>query len=732
MIDFKNADLFLKSDTKKEILIEYSGGIITNSELHQNTFSLEESLCSEESLRFGACEASILKFTVHNTVIPFKNEWIDVSMILNGNTSEPFEIGHYKVYSDVPTADRKKRNVVAYDALYDILQAEVSDWYNDLLPEETSTVTLREFRNSFFEYVGAEQEETSLVNDSMIVAKTIQPEQLSGKNVINCICEINGCFGHVGRDGKFKYVYIEQSIKGLYPSQDLYPSNDLFPMEPKGKLIGTGSYIPPVIYSDFTVKGITGLTIREEEGSIGCNVGELSNVYVIQDNFIVYGKGTEELEGIGRNILSKIKDITYIPFNTKAKANPCIEVGDPIRVRTKEKRIDTYVLQRTITGVKSQRDYYEATGEEKQKEKVNSISNSIIQLKGKTNKLTRTIEETRLEMTDIEKGLISTISITAGQIRAEVFDLKDELNSSILQTASQIRSEVSDSNKDLQSQITQNAGSITSEITRAKNAENQLSSRITQTEDSVNITINSKTEEVRDYFNSTITNYYTKTETETKIGATKDNILLSVSTEYETISGANRAYEELEAKIQVNSDKIALKVSSSKVQTMIDLSLEELVLSSSQIRLEGYTTINGGFAVDEDGNATLGNSSARAYMSGSYFWIETSSGDSAYIGPTGLAFDGSFVISKGDKVYVTCEKLSADSVYINGYRAIHAGNIDSYLDDNSYDDSALWDMINDILWRLNVLENTIDGGSWEYIQLEGYDGNEYAYNWFVK
>lgn len=57
-----------------------------------------------------------------------------VRMSLGGHTDVPFQFGRYKVDSDTPTADRTCRDVVAYDALYDILNADVAAWYNTVFP----------------------------------------------------------------------------------------------------------------------------------------------------------------------------------------------------------------------------------------------------------------------------------------------------------------------------------------------------------------------------------------------------------------------------------------------------------------------------------------------------------------------------------------------------------------------------------------------------------------------
>ena len=188
MIDYIYKDLFAKSDTKKELLITFDEGTITNHEMHQGSFALEESLCSESSLVFGTCESSVLKFKVHNIFTDLKNKWLDVSLFLNGDISNPFQIGRFKVNSDIPTADRKKRDVTAYDALHDIINSDVAEWYNRILPNENSTVTMKQFRSSFFTHFGVDEEDIELVNDSIVIAKTIQPEELSGKTVINAIC----------------------------------------------------------------------------------------------------------------------------------------------------------------------------------------------------------------------------------------------------------------------------------------------------------------------------------------------------------------------------------------------------------------------------------------------------------------------------------------------------------------------------------------------------------------
>lgn len=490
MVDYQYSSLFLKDSVDKQLNIVSDDGKIniTNTELHQEKFELTESLCSESELTFGACEAGMIKFTVSNVFLPMKGKWLTAKMTLDGHEDKPFQIGRYKVYSDTPTADRTCRDVVAYDALYDILSSDVADWYNQILPQKDSTVTLKQFRDSFFNHFGVEQEEVSLVNDEMIIEKTVEVtasssgssdtaekstigEAMSGKEVLSCILEINGCMGNIGRDGKFRYVYLTQEMQGLYPANDLYPADDLYPRNPKSTSISKSQYISAQ-YEDYIVRTIDKLQIREKENDIGVIVGDGGNTYVIEGNFLVYGKETKELNKIGEKTLSKIKGIIYRPFSADCKGNPCLEVGDAVRLTTKYELIETYILKRTLKGIQALRDDLEADGEEYRTSKVNGIQRSILQLKGKSNTLERSIEETKSTIVDVEKGLQSQITQTAERITAEVSratKAEGTLSSKITQTAESITAEVNRANQkegELAAAIKINADGITSKVSR--------------------------------------------------------------------------------------------------------------------------------------------------------------------------------------------------------------------------------------------------------------------------
>lgn len=434
MIEYKHEDLFRDGTDKQLSIVSADGKVnITNSEIHYEQFELKESLCSQSELTFGACEASQIKFKISNVFTSMVGMQLAVTTTLEGQKDAPFSFGKYKVVSDKPTADRRYRNVTAYDAMYDILNAEVSGWYTSL----TFPMTLRQFRDSFCSYVGVEQEEITLINDAMMVEKTIDPGELPGKTVIESICEINGCFGHIGRNGKLRYVVLEQMIEGLYPADDRYPADDIYPADPMGTTeVSRNNYIS-CQYEDFICQHIDKLQIRQEENDIGAISGTGNNCYIIEDNFLVYGKSAADLQTIADNVLSVIGVVWYRPAQAEARGNPCLEVGDGILLHTTRETIYTYILQRTLKGIQALKDSYTAEGEEYRTGQVNGIMKSIIQLKGKSNVLTRTVEETKLELKDVNENLSAQISINAQQILTKVS--KDNIVSEINQTAESIK-----------------------------------------------------------------------------------------------------------------------------------------------------------------------------------------------------------------------------------------------------------------------------------------------------
>lgn len=429
MINSSLKEKYWDSATDKQMVISVVGTNqkIDNSMLEIGTFALEESLCSESELKFGACEANCVKFTARNTAGNIIGKTISIEETIDGDSENPMPYGVFKVASDVPTADRTKRQITAYDAMYDIINTDVKSWYAGL----SFPMTLKQFRDSFFAHLGIAQVETSLVNDSMTVNKTIVATQtddssavteesaISGKTVVTAICEINGCFGNMNRDGKFEYVFLKAITSALYPAEDLFPSDNLFPSDANTESM-TGHYIT-FDYEDFQSKAITQLEIKTSEDNAGAIVGTAGNNYSITGNFLVSDKTGAELEQIANNLLPIMAKAAYTPIKScTCVGNPCLTLGEPIRFNTTREIVETYLLQRTLTGVQSKRDSISAQGTQTHSAKVNSIRDTIESVERRTGKLERNADHLQSTYEDLEEQTNTKFEQTAKSISAEV------------------------------------------------------------------------------------------------------------------------------------------------------------------------------------------------------------------------------------------------------------------------------------------------------------------------
>lgn len=429
MINSSLKEQYWDSATDKQMVISVVGTNqkIDNSMLEIGTFALEESLCSESELKFGACEANCVKFTARNTAGNIIGKTISIEETIDGDSKNPMPYGVFKVASDVPTADRTKRQITAYDAMYDIINTDVKSWYAGL----SFPMTLKQFRNSFFAHLGIAQVETSLVNDSMTVNKTIVATQtddssavteesaISGKTVVTAICEINGCFGNINREGKFEYVFLKAITSALYPAEDLFPADNLFPSDANTESM-TGHYIT-FDYEDFQSKAITQLEIKTSEDNAGAIVGTAGNNYSITGNFLVSDKTGAELKQIANNLLPIMKQAVYTPIKScTCVGNPCLTLGEPIRFNTTREIVETYLLQRTLTGVQSKRDSISAQGTQTHSAKVNSIRDTIESVQRRTGKLERNADHLQSTYEDLEEQTNTKFEQTAKSIVAEV------------------------------------------------------------------------------------------------------------------------------------------------------------------------------------------------------------------------------------------------------------------------------------------------------------------------
>lgn len=422
MIDYINKDLFLQDSIDKQWIItatkEENNETITvttigNEDLLTESISLTEALSSSDGLMFGRCESSRIEFTVYNAVASVKGCKITVDIVLNNDTEHPFSLGTYFVDSDRPTANRRHRKIVAYDRFYTLQDLDVKDWYNSL----TFPITLKNFRDSFFNRIGITQETTVLPQDSISIPKTLDAsETVPATSVLQCLCEINGAFGHMGRDDVFYYKYLSLTERALYPADDIYPAEDLYPADWTIDYKTTREMCSSAEYEDFECKSIDGVIIMGENSEIAAYTSQdPENPWVIENNFLTYDLSSATLTTMVNNVFPKVKDLVYSPSRVDIIGNPCLEVGDSFYFNDEYNIVVTYCLSRTLSGLQLLMDTLESSGDEDRSRLFNSISKQLARLKNKS-QYDLDIERARIRELEVDHVTVAQLNATNARV----------------------------------------------------------------------------------------------------------------------------------------------------------------------------------------------------------------------------------------------------------------------------------------------------------------------------
>ena len=383
--------------TPKDLEIIFDGmDPIYADQVVDDTFELTESIITDDDIRFGACRASQIKFKLANVQEELKGREFTISQLIGDDHIIP--LGKYKVDSAKLQDDLIFKEVIAYDKLKDT-DVDVSAWYNGLFPNGDETYTLKQFRSSLLAHLGIEEVDQTLPNDDMLVEKTIEPTQISGRTVLEATVELNGAFGNMNRQGEFRRIVLSKLIDSIPEeiTKDIYMT---------------------VKFEEYEVKPVDKLQVRSEEDDIGAIYGEGINTYVIQGNFLLYGKTAEELQTIAENVSVNIFGRAYRPYTAESIGLPYLEVGDTVELTT-EDTVVSYILQRTLTGIQALKDEFEAPGSEEREQNF-GLNEEIIQLQGRYARIKKDVDGIVQTVGDIEQGVYTEIEQLADQIVLKV------------------------------------------------------------------------------------------------------------------------------------------------------------------------------------------------------------------------------------------------------------------------------------------------------------------------
>lgn len=192
---------------------------VESGKYYSESMSLSEQLVNSWSIEFVGCIASKFKIQVHDLKEDIKGKKIAVTIHTDSTEDEQIPLFHGIVDSAVKQSNKRIKEITAYDELYTKGNTEVAAWYKSLI----FPITLKDLRDSLFGYIGLEQVEMTLPNDNITIKKQYDPKTLQALSVIKAICQINGAFGIINRQGIFEYRILGDIETGLYPC--FYPTD---------------------------------------------------------------------------------------------------------------------------------------------------------------------------------------------------------------------------------------------------------------------------------------------------------------------------------------------------------------------------------------------------------------------------------------------------------------------------------------------------------------------------
>lgn len=324
----------------------------TNTDLIKESVTLTERIETERNLSFKGCCASVFSFSVNNFVQDIRGEYIEATIQADEGTVIPLFCGYIETQSN-RTFEDFQTDFTAYDPLINVLDRDVTAWYNSL----TFPILVRNMRNSFFSLVGITQESAALVNDNQTLNKTIEDKVITGGDILRWLCQINGRFGLIGRDKKFHYVQLAQAIEGLYPDDALFPADNLYPRESNASEEILKAVYSAISYQPFHTDWISKVSIVGKNGAIQGTAGDnTGDTFYISDNKLAWGFGN--IAQATQAILNEVRGARYTPADIDAKGLPYLECGDIIIANTRRNVITTYILERTLKGIQALTDAY--------------------------------------------------------------------------------------------------------------------------------------------------------------------------------------------------------------------------------------------------------------------------------------------------------------------------------------------------------------------------------------
>lgn len=388
--------LYREEGARKELTLNFPDMDVTlgNSQIISESMQLKESVMEGSDIEFIGCIASEFRIQIRGKYEKLEDERIVVTLKSGGKTIPLF---HGTVEKAEMSDNRMTTEITAYDKLYQLSNVDIIDWYNETLnPGKDLWLNMWEILKLFSGEVGIALADDMDLTDAMpfcdlFINGNMPPlEELSALDFLKHICQLNASFGMINRTGQFELrrpLIIDAAAVDSYTGTPPLPDGD--EIEEHVEEIESIRHFRNVKYETFATKRISRVVIRDDKKSKKTTYGEGGNLYTIIGNIFIYAMDETDREFVAETIWNRIYHFTYRPYSAENNGLPYLECGlDGVSYlitdyfaktgNASRKRLFRFpLLSRTLTGIQSLKDRYDADGERDQRRFMTEIGTQL-------------------------------------------------------------------------------------------------------------------------------------------------------------------------------------------------------------------------------------------------------------------------------------------------------------------------------------------------------------------
>jgi len=447
----KNAYL---TDGIHKVIDIYSGSYhFDNDSIVNDSVELSQSIMDGSNLDICGGVSNSLSFKAYSSMIlgmPNRDDPIYITIKADDTESIRLFTGY------VDTCDALANSnfiaITAYDKLYKISgrggyvgedqdQYNIGDWFSN-----KSNITISSLLNQLCSKFGITiaSGNPPLINGNLTIrtkgeGKNPKVTSLSALDLLKDIFRINVCFGYINPDGNLSWKYLETSPYDengvLYPSDFIFPSNNLFPGTDSSKSAAHDSHLigfyENLSYRTYTVNSIKRVVVADNKNDK--NKGEAGsgyNKYNIYGNHCMLGESQSMKQTAANNVLNKLKDIFYVPFESSNPGLPFFQPGDSVTYydAKKQKYYRSFIFTRSMKIGQHMTDTFKAEGEQYQREFTVGSETQINEIEDeKVEEIQQEIDTINDDFDDLSNQ-VENIGGDLGDLTTDYDDFKDYVN----------------------------------------------------------------------------------------------------------------------------------------------------------------------------------------------------------------------------------------------------------------------------------------------------------------